>query len=201
MRRLRGNSSEDKNSSYCNPPAAQLTFSASILPRSTISLRSQTHELPPSRKKPFLCRTKRFGDPQVPSQLSCTMPLASCSPNLFHRTQFDWEARPTSLSLVASQVSAGREPAPRRTWDDVLIACHPSSWPFAACTHLEQCDKSGSGPGWPNFRDKLVSTRGSTRRRQVPSPGLGSPGGGQQASPSSDSSIGLGLNFLIAPEN
>jgi len=64
QRRLRGNSSEDKNSSYCNPPGAQLTFSASILPRSTISLRSQTEELLPSRKKSFSCRTKRFGDPQ-----------------------------------------------------------------------------------------------------------------------------------------
>ena len=67
QRRLRGNSSEDKNSSYCNPPGAQLTFSASILPRSTISLRSQTEELPPSRKKSFSCRTKRFGDPQEAS--------------------------------------------------------------------------------------------------------------------------------------
>src|SRR6516162_455285 len=65
QRRLRGNSSEDKNSSYCNPPGAQLTFSASILPRSTISLRSQTEELLPSRKKSFSCRTKRFGDPQA----------------------------------------------------------------------------------------------------------------------------------------
>jgi hypothetical protein len=64
QRRLQGNSSEDKTLFAVTRSGAAHVF-CERPPRSTISLRSQSEELPPSRKKSFSCRSKRFGDPQV----------------------------------------------------------------------------------------------------------------------------------------
>jgi hypothetical protein len=65
QRKLQGNSSEVKTLSHVTRQRRGSRFlRASVLGPQT-SLRSQTEELPPSRKKSFSCRTKRFDDPQV----------------------------------------------------------------------------------------------------------------------------------------
>jgi hypothetical protein len=67
QRRLQGNSSQDKTLLAVTRQRRSSRFLRASFHDPQISLRSQTEELPPSRKKSFSCRTKRFGDPQEAS--------------------------------------------------------------------------------------------------------------------------------------